>query len=260
MRSGRARGGDCADKDRLMYPILFKIGKLEIQSYYVLWSIALITAMLWTNRRIDRSGLPVKETSSVISYAFIGMIFGARFFVYVANWRLYYENPAFFLDINQGGISEVGAIVTAMTIAFVMCRVKKISFYELSEAVSPAALLTMAIGRWGCYLAGCCGGVDGHPTQLYYSFSAAIILSIVLAIENYNARKGVIFKYGIITPIGLALYSMSRIFIDKYRLEANTKGMIMSGRVLVICAVISLVWIIFSMYRIREEQRDGAIQ
>ena len=230
-----------------MHPILFKIGGFEIQSYYVFWSVALIAAMLWTNRRVDRSGLPVKEASSVISCAFIGMILGARFFEYIVNWRLYYENPAYFLDIDRGGISEVGAITSAIMVAFIMCGVKKISFFKLSEIVSPAVLLTMALGRWGCYLNGCCAGVTGHPVQLYYSFSAVIILSVVLLVENYVRKSGAVFQYGIISPIGLGLYSISRLLIDPYRLEADTKGIIMSDRVMIACAVISLVWLLISI-------------
>ena len=232
-----------------MYPILFKIGFIEIQSYYVFWSIALIIAMLWTNKRTDRSDLPVKEVSFVISLAFIGMILGARFFEYFANWESYYNNPEYFLDINRGGISEVGATISAMIVAFIMCKVKKISFWRLSDIVSPAALLTIAIGRWGCYLNGCCVGIDGIPVQLYYSFSSALILVIVLAIENYNRRKGIIFEYGIVSPIAVGLYSMSRVFIDVYRLEANTQGIIMSGKVLIVCASMSLVWLIVSLIK-----------
>ena len=232
----------------LMYPILFEIGTIEIQSYYVLWSIALVSAMLWTNRRTDKSDLPVREVSSVISYAFIGMIFGARFFEYVSNWRMYYENPSYFLDLDRGGISEVGAIIAAITVAFIMCKVKKISFWKLSDIVSPAVPLTMAIGRWGCYLNGCCGGISGHPTQLYYSLSAVIILSIMLMVENYNRRTGTVFKYGIVTPVGLGLYSAARaLLIDQYRSEIGTAGMVMSNRILVTCAVISLIWVIVSI-------------
>jgi len=237
-----------------MYPILFKIGSLEIQSYYVLWSVALITAMLWTNKRTDRTDMPVREVASVISYAFIGMIFGARCFEYILNWQLYYDNPELFLDINRGGISEVGAASGAIITAFIMCKVKNISFWKLSEAVAPAGLLTIAIGRWGCYLNGCCRGISGHPTQLYYSFSAALILSIVLTVEKYEKRNGISFKYGIVTPIAIFLYSVSRLLIDQYRAEANSPGIIMSDRVLIVSAVVSLVWILVSLKKGGGEQ------
>jgi phosphatidylglycerol:prolipoprotein diacylglycerol transferase len=239
-----------------VYPILFKIGIIEIPSYYVFWSVALITAMLWTNKRTDRSDLPVREVSSIISFAFVGMIIGARCFEYISNWDLYYRNPEFFLDINRGGISEVGATIAAIIVAFTMCRVKKISFWKLSEIVSPAALLTIAIGRLGCYLNGCCGGIDEHPTQLYYSLSAALIFSIVLTIENYSKRNGIAFKYGIVAPVGVGLYSILRLFIDQYRLEANTAGIIMSDRVLVVCAMVSLVWFFVSLKN-RELKNSG---
>jgi len=230
-----------------MYPILLKIGYIEIQSYYVLWGIALIIAMLWANKRIDISGLPVNEASSVVTGSFIGMILGASCLKYFTDWRLYYENPVYLLDINRGGISEVGAIVAAIIVAFIICKVKKISFCKFSEVTSPAVLLAMALGRWGCYLNGCCEGIKGHPTQLYYSFTAAIILSIVLMLENYNRRNGIIYKYGIVSPIGLGLYSTARILIDPYRLEAATEGIILTDRIFIVCAVISLVWLIVSI-------------
>ncbi|MCL1874733.1 MAG: prolipoprotein diacylglyceryl transferase [Synergistaceae bacterium] len=240
-----------------MYRVLFKIGFFEIESYYVFWSIALIAAILWTNKRIDRSGLPAKEASSVISYAFFGMILGARCFEYFLNWRLYFENPSFFLDINRGGISEVGAALGAIIVAFIMCKVKNVSFWKLSEMVSPAGLLTVAIGRWGCYLEGCCRGIDGRPTQLYYSFSAAIILSIVLTIENYIKRNGIIFKYGIVSPVSVGLYSVMRLFIDPYRIEANTQGIIMSDKVLAVSAAVCLVWLTISFMK-KQKLKENA--
>jgi len=241
-----------------MYPVLFEVWGINVHSYYVFWSIALIVAMLWTNKRTDRSDLPAREVSSVISYAFIGMLLGARFFEYFANWRLYFENPEFFLDINRGGISEVGATVAAIIVAFIMCKVKKISFWKLSDIVSPAALLTIAIGRWGCFLNGCCGGVGGHHVQLYYSFTAAIILAVVLAIENYNRRNGIVFKYGIISPVAVGLYAIIRIFIDQYRFEADTEGIVLSGKVLIILAILSLAWFTVSIKN-REESREEGV-
>ena len=234
-----------------------------------------------------------------MSGSFIGMIFGSSCLKYFTDWQLYYENPAFLLDINRGGISEVGAIVTAIIVAIIMCKVKRISFFRFSEITSPAVLLTMAIGRWGCYMNGCCHGITGHPTQLYYSFSATIILSIVLMIENYNRRTGIIrytelqsnvgeaafaprsegvdgptsrkgsknneayvlnatwYRYGVVSPIGLGLYSIARIIIDPYRAEADTKGIILSDRIFIVCAGISLLWIIISIIAGRRHQDSG---
>lgn len=228
-----------------MYPVLFEIGGIGVQSYYVIWSAALCVAMLWTNKRIDKSGLPVEESTSVITWSFAAMLLGARVFEYFAEWRAYFDNPRLFLDLERGGLSEIGAIAGAVIAAILLCRKKNISFWRFSDTVSPAILLTIAIGRWGCYLNGCCGG-HGHPVQLYYSFSAAGILALVLFIENRVRHSGVLFKYSVLSPIGLGVYSCSRLLIDPLRFDAATRGLIVTHYLLIACAVISFVWFVIS--------------
>lgn len=86
-------------------------------------------------------------------------------------------------------MAGIASMLAAIALAAVVLRVRVI---DLLDAFAPAALLALAIGRVGCFLAGCCHGapttlpwgivvpsageLPRHPLQLY---SAAVDLLLV---------------------------------------------------------------------------------
>ena len=81
-----------------------------------------------------------------------------------------------------------------------------------------------AVGRWGCYFGGCCygrasdvawgiwqHGAHRHPTQIYLSISAALILAVLLRFERSRPPENALFfLQGI-------LFCLSRFVIEFYR-------------------------------------------
>ncbi|PKL02701.1 MAG: hypothetical protein CVV55_03070, partial [Synergistetes bacterium HGW-Synergistetes-2] len=62
-----------------MYPVLFHIGDNPVHSYYLLWTLALTLAVVFSRRRMTYSyGIDDDDARSVIIWAFIGMLLGAR--------------------------------------------------------------------------------------------------------------------------------------------------------------------------------------
>ncbi|MDR1875881.1 MAG: prolipoprotein diacylglyceryl transferase [Synergistaceae bacterium] len=241
-----------------MYPILFNIGPVPVQTYYVVWFIALSLAMSWTARRFALYGVDEDEGRRVTSWAFLGMLFGARAFEYIWNFSVYWKAPSLLLDLNRGGLSEVGAFCGAFLTAFFLCRRNpKISFTRLCDVVALPAILTLVVGRWGCFFAGCCvgirsrarfalhfpydpAGIARHPTQLYYSFAAAVILAALLWLERATVRRG---SPSMVTPAGLLLYSAMRLSIDFLRAESASGGLSLSHMVLLAMMLPEAIWL-----------------
>jgi phosphatidylglycerol:prolipoprotein diacylglycerol transferase len=244
-----------------MYPILFNLGNIPVQTYYVVWFIALSLAMIWTVRRFALYGVDEDEGRRVTGWAFLGMLFGARAFEYLWNFSEYWKTPSLILDLNRGGLSEVGAFCGAFLTALFLCRHNpKISFTRLCDVAALPSILTLAVGRWGCFFAGCCvgipssarfalhfpydpAGVARHSTQLYYSFASAVILAILLWVEKETVRRGTIPRGSLVTPMGLLLYSVMRLSIDSLRAESASGGLFLSHAILLTMMPFEAIWL-----------------
>ncbi|MDR1742101.1 MAG: prolipoprotein diacylglyceryl transferase [Synergistaceae bacterium] len=242
-----------------MYPVLFKIGGVSVETYYVIWFIALYLMLAWVIRRFDLYGIDEDEGRSVLGWSFFGMLVGSRAFEYLWNVETYVSSPSLLLDLNSGGLSEVGALCGALLTGAFLCWRRGLPVGRMCDVAAPPAFLAVAIGRWGCFSAGCCGGVEStfplalhfprdpagltrHPTQLYYSLAAAMILALLLFIErraDVPHRKG----SSVLAPVGLILFAATRFLVDPLRSEGLSKGLLLSHWTLAAAAALSVLWL-----------------
>ena len=104
-----------------------------------------------------------------------------------------------------GGLASMGGVAAGLAAAAVVARAMRRRAAELLDAIAPAGLLALGIGRVGCFLAGCCygratslpwgvvfpevGPPARHPLQLY---SSAVDLALVLLLPARAARAGLV--------------------------------------------------------------------
>lgn len=223
-----------------MYPVLFETSFFTADSYSILWLIALSLAMYWSVRRFSQYFYELDEeleARRIISWAFVAMLFGAALIKPILHINYYIKHPGE-IFIN-GGLSEIGAVGGAFLCAFLMCRKnKRLSFQKLCDIAALPAMLAIAIGRWGCFLNGCCVGIISsspfalhfpkdpanifrHPTQIYYSLFAFIALIFLIFIERkiikLNLNKDKNNYHAVIAPLTLILYGVMRFSIDILR-------------------------------------------
>ena len=102
-----------------------------------------------------------------------------------------------------GGLASTGGVVAGLGAVGVAARLARRPIAELLDALAPAAVLALGIGRIGCFFAGCCYGRPStlpwavvfpelgpparHPLQLY---SAASDFALVLALRPVRAVVG----------------------------------------------------------------------
>jgi len=254
-----------------LYPVLFRIGNIPIETYYVIWFTALALALRWTVARMPFYDIDDDEGRRVIGWGFLGMLFGARAMELVRNFSLYWSEPLLIFDLSRGGLSERGAILGAIIVTFIMCwRGGKVSFLRLCEVVILPAFLALAIGRWGCFFAGCCVGIQStfllalrfpydapsiarHATQIYYSLSAGAILLLLFFVEKWFFRRGT-GQYPpspVLTPLGLIFYALMRLVLDPMR--QGYSGMSTLNITLAILIPLMAVWFLFSLNTFRKK-------
>ena len=259
-----------------MYPTLFTIGSFRIDTYSVVWFIALSLAILWSIKRLELYQLDEDESRRIMAISFICMLLGARVPEYIEHWRIYFNNPKLLLDLNRGGLQEFGAISGAFLSALVMCLFsKKISFLKLCDVAIIPGFLAIAIGRWGCFLNGCCVGLESdfvcavhfpqdsagvfrHPVQIYYSLIAAVILLILLWAERriIPLQKKSQRYYSVIAPFGLILYAIMRYAMTYYRDPQSLLWLIKytwSHKYTTVALPFICLWLAYSLLRLKSE-------
>ncbi len=257
-----------------MYPTLFQIGSIRIDTYSVIWFIALSLAILWSIKRLELYGLDEDASRNVMAVSFVCMLLGARIYEYFLHLSTYLNNPKLFLDWNRGGLHELGAIIGAVLSAFVMCRfTRKVSFIKLCDVAIIPAFLAIAVGRWGCFFNGCCVGTlyrgifavhfpkDGptffrHPVQIYYSVIAVIIILILLWAERRTIplQKKSKRYYSVLAPLGMIFYALMRLAVSPFRTGKTLMWRIAhastSGLLAMMLPIIS-IWLVYSLLKLK---------
>jgi phosphatidylglycerol:prolipoprotein diacylglycerol transferase len=261
-----------------MFRVLFKIGSLPVDTYYVIWLVALSLALRWIVARLPFYGIDEDDGRRVIAWGFLGMLFGSCAAYYVGNFADYWNNPSLFFDLNKGGLSEKGAVCGGLIVTLFLCRRdSKVPFFRLCEAVTPPAFFALALGRWGCFSAGCCVGVESalpwalhfpydralvtrHPTQIYYSLFSGVFLLLLLLLERKTRgpkkkEGGEAFREEtlrgqapfrpLLTPLGLLFYALMRTSVDPLRLNFLGK-LPASDYVLLALMPFAIVWFLIS--------------
>ena len=256
-----------------MYPTLFNIFGFRIDTYSVLWFIGLSVAILWTIKRLQLYDIEEDEARTVMAISFFCILLGARLPEYFINWKIYYNNPSLLLDLNKGGLHEIGAVIGGITAGFLTCLYrKKISFLKLCEAAAIPSCVSIIIGRWGCFFNGCCvglrsksffavhfpfdkAGVTRHPVQIYYSVIMLITMLILLKVEQKIRRSNLISQsHSIIAPLALILYTLMRFSMAYFRSRTPLLKVIMRNPLVTILAVaipFECLWLMYGLRRLK---------
>jgi phosphatidylglycerol:prolipoprotein diacylglycerol transferase len=219
-----------------MYPELFRIGNFPINTYGVLLALAFLAALLVAARLGARDGLPRERLFDLGLWLLLAAIVGSKVLLLVVEPE-YRAAPLSLLSLDflrSGGVFY-GGFLGAVVTAYVLVRRYELPWWRTADAFAPGIALGQAIGRQGCFAAGCCWGkpttlpwgvrfselgqqvtgvpIDAHlhPTQLYESFSAFIFFALLIWLHRRKTFNGqVILVYGV-------LYGAARFIIEFFR-------------------------------------------
>lgn len=152
-----------------MQQVLFTIPfiNIAVSGYGGMLFLAFILCTLWAMRRGKPVGLPSKNTQDMVILLFLAGLCGARLlYMYQYSDQFPDKRPialilAFF-QIWKGGIifygSALGGVIGYGLFYWYVVRRLNVSGWKLADAMAPILALGLAIGRFGCYLNGCCWG------------------------------------------------------------------------------------------------------
>lgn len=214
--------------------LLFEGHWYAIYSYGFLLVVAMLAGM-WLATRYGRAeGLTAEQCLDFQLAALIGGLIGARVAAVLWEWPVYAGHPLEMLNIRGGGLSFQGSVLGGF-IGFLWYTYRTgLSRTLLMDISTPGLILGHVIGRFGCFLNGCCfgrvtlvpwgvvfpdeGPLPRHPTQLYEAGAELVLLVALLAVRTRLPRRGgLAYAY-------VCLYAIERFVIDFYRQEPLLYG------------------------------------
>ena len=148
-----------------MHPILIEIGPLVIRYYGLMYVLAISLGYVLTSKEVRRKNLPLTTEGllDLLLWTVPVAIVGARIYYVVFQWSYYRAHPADIVKIWNGGLAIHGGVLAGILVVWLFCRVRKVSFWALTDALSPSLILGQAIGRIGNLMN---GDAFGIPTTL----------------------------------------------------------------------------------------------
>lgn len=220
-----------------MFPRLLELGPVSIYSYGVLLAAAYLVGLWFAAVRARARGLDGNRVTDLGIYIIISALVGAKLLLVVVEFDHFRRDPAEIWTVVRSGGVFYGGLLLAVGVAFWHMRKHGLPLWTTCDAFAPGIALGQAVGRVGCLMAGCCYGtptdlpwgvtftnplaaanvgtpldVSLHPTQLYESAAALVILGILLLAErrrpSFPGRT--FWSY-------LLLYPCARFAIEFYR-------------------------------------------
>jgi phosphatidylglycerol:prolipoprotein diacylglycerol transferase len=219
-----------------MHPVLFHIGSFEVGTYALFALLGLAALVGLFSHLAAREGESRIDFVEIALWAFIVGLVASKLFGAATQFNPEHPRESVYHVLRFGGTYYVGFLAGAGFLAL-MLRRRKVAFATGLDWLAPSLALGHAIGRIGCFLAGCCWGapcslawavtftspdahrltgvplgVPLHPTQLYES-GAEFLIALLLLWKHlrWPWRRGSTFL------LYVALYGLVRFGIEFVR-------------------------------------------
>ncbi|HEV2488389.1 MAG TPA: prolipoprotein diacylglyceryl transferase [Candidatus Acidoferrales bacterium] len=225
-----------------MHPILGSVptpwGSVTIYSYGVLVSIGVLLALFYSRYYGRHAGIDPDRVWNLGVYMVLAALIVAKLWLVVVEADYYWRHPREIVTRGtlQSGGTFYGGLIGAILVLVLYRYFQRIPFLPYADAYAAGLPLGHAIGRLGCFAAGCCYGkptwlpwgvtftspaaaslvgtplnVPLHPTQLYESFAEFLNFAILICLARKQRFKGEIFA------AFLLLYGFERGLIEFVR-------------------------------------------
>ena len=228
-----------------MHPVLFTIPGIEkdVHIYGVMIAAAAIMVAHFSTKRGLEKGLPVDFFNDLVFWVLVAGIVGSRLEYMRVNWAQFSGDLGASVRIWEGGLVFYGGMISALFAFWYVCKTRGVPVLQAFDILIPYVPFGHALGRLGCFAAGCCYGAQSeaswavtfpaegitaniahpvHPTQLY-----AVAYLTLLGVFFLWLKKRHVFP-GQMLVAYLATYPILRSINEEFRGDSE-RGYFMEG-------------------------------
>jgi phosphatidylglycerol:prolipoprotein diacylglycerol transferase len=227
-------------------PVLIDLGFFKLPTYGVLLAIGLGLALWTARRRAFSVELPGDRVFDLGLWVIIWGLVGSKLLLVVTE-PSYLTSREGLLGLLRAGGVFYGGLIGAIAAAAVLFRRYHLPFFPVVDVLSPSVALGHAIGRLGCFAAGCCYGascslpwavtftnplaheisgtplgVPLHPSQLYEAIFNFANFAFLAWLFRRRPRHGTVFATYLVS------YGTARFLLEFLRGDAD-RGFVLSG-------------------------------
>jgi phosphatidylglycerol:prolipoprotein diacylglycerol transferase len=226
---------------RPMHPKLLTTPYFTVYTYGFMLAVAFLSALWWLFHGARREKLDREHISRLGLWIIVGAIAGAKILMIL-------RSLFFSLATLQSGGDFYGGFIGALAAAAIFfAKHKDVPRWRVADICGPAIALGQAIGRIGCFMAGCCYGcptslawgvtytdpaareivgtplgIPVHPVQIYESLSCLALFAFLVRLSRRKRFDGqIILAYS----IG---YAAIRFILEYFRGDAD-RGSVFGG-------------------------------
>jgi len=150
-----------------VFPRLFHIGSFNMPTYGLLVSLGVLIGLWISVRNAQKQGIDPDNAWNLGIIVVMCGIIGAKILYIINDWSHYsaYPGDIFSLNTLQAGGVFSGGLIGAFAAAAWYVRKHRMPALATCDAFAPGLALGHAIGRIGCFAAGCC---FGKPTSHFW--------------------------------------------------------------------------------------------
>jgi phosphatidylglycerol:prolipoprotein diacylglycerol transferase len=127
-------------------------------------TLAFIVASLVLGARAGKVGIDPDRLMPFFLLITLGGLFGARLLHFLmATPSTFFRHPLDFFNLSRGGFAFYGGAIFSTLAGAAYAVRARIPAWKLADASAPSIMLGLAIGRLGCFFAGCC---HGRPVEM----------------------------------------------------------------------------------------------
>lgn len=213
------------------------------KTYGTLIALGILASWIYGTRAAAKFGVKRDTVTDMFLWLIISSFLGGKFFFYLEEPSRYFVDGNWYKNIGNGFVFY-GSMIFAFPTLWWFFKKKQIPGLKMLDVIAVGGALVHMFGRLGCFMAGCCHGVESHswlavtftdpacsarpldtplyPTQLFSVSMLIIILAVLFFVKSRKKFDGQLF------PIYLMLYAIGRSIIEEFRGD-EARGFIMNG-------------------------------
>ncbi|MDL2237561.1 prolipoprotein diacylglyceryl transferase [Christensenellaceae bacterium OttesenSCG-928-K19] len=222
-----------------MHPFFTILGT-QIPAYGTMLLLAYFAALIVAILRHKTNGMSPLDVFVAMILAGAGAFLGGKLFAVIQGLPLFFELQAttgltfYKYFTSQAGMVFYGGFIGCILFILLFCVIYKIPAWKVLDTLLPSLPLAQAIGRVGCFLAGCCYGIPCEhgvyftnsivayipkdipllPVQL---IEAACVLGLFIVMVYYGKKAR---KPGKVLSLYLLGYGVIRFVLEFFRYDA----------------------------------------
>ncbi len=215
-----------------MEPFITIFGR-EIPIYGIFYFMGIFVASSF-GILLAKKKIPSYEVVYSAVYTVLGGVAGAKLLFVLVSFQKIISYKISFLAVLKGGFVFYGGLIGGVLGLLLYCKQYRLPFFLLSDLYAAVLPLGHALGRIGCYFAGCCYGMpyDGpfsvvyfetlgdtplgislFPIQLAEAGALMLLFVILSALYRKTSQK----KQGLVSGVYGVSYAFLRFGLEYFR-------------------------------------------